>query len=934
MSGRKNKFSKAMTHLKSSKIDEKIGYLNKEMKKMGVISEQPANSTADLYSTIEYIPAVPESPAEYTDVPDPNGVRSAEWTQPSNGFDVNDPATWDNAFNDFSWMYNSDDVAGETNRPVLESQPTTWDGATAGAGIMLAHVGWGQSLGYLSDGGVYQPLVTAGSMSSGMVPPIERGSHFDGAHYTYAIPDDRWAAMQGIYAKFQSMTAAGNVATQTIKVWYGYSYFWYGSWENYGGVKRDIDGSRSVLINATLFKQAGNYMSKPHENEIPGYTVVLTQHGLDDPNYYAGNPNGFMDFLRNALDVGREAFDWLLDLLDDDEVAGGLPYTKDDDPFGADDSGDDWEDDSDIPGDFPFDFASLGAKDGDMIAMALNTGDATVDNLISSQDLAKGAKKMFDNLTKDTNVKTTESGLVQYGSAGVSNAASYLAALASNLVGSILTGTASEIKITASGAEDLASKMDVNELEKVITFNQSTPLDAENTINPVGKTDQVVGGLWGVHGGSTYNVNLETGKLEIVSNKTLRTTSGGEYTSSTWTTDQGADESGKTDYFSDIPTPSPETVEAITKNLLKNPVVDKFLGGLSNVQDFVLGTGDTYDSLGFNNSWDYLKSQPNYQNFVKQVSKVATNITAGTVQGTASNAYAVRQALVNLGLPQSDVEKMGGAIGQVSSKAEISLDKLKEINPKAYEMIMSKKSSLTNESYLSEGWESPKHTYIDKNQQKRWFKEKDVAPVYPKKAPPKMMNGYHPSLLPKLGTEDTPIPQIKIRKKDLLRNHNLKKDEVKKLINLVDSLNDYIKRNPEYLAYARERYPKHDPRLATLNYKMDMQLAAADEYVEKHFPENKRLLNKVLKATKQSIKLTDPKTFKSKDGTFTTFNKLERARHFDNEYKPKERKVIKKRRGKSVSRFFYKPKKKSKYDILKDKMAVLDNEMKKMMPDA
>jgi len=193
-----------------------------------------------------------------------------------------------------------------------------------------------------------------------------------------------------------------------------------------------------------------------------------------------------------------------------------------------------------------------------------------------------------------------------------------------------------------------------------------------------------------------------------------------------------------------------------------------------------------------------------------------------------------------------------------------------------------------------------------------------------------MIKGYHPDLLPKL---DTPIPQIKVRKKDLLRGHHLKKDQAQKLIDLVDRLNDYIKRNPEHLAYARERYPKHDPRLATLNYKMDMQLAAADEYVEKHFPENKRLLNKVLKATKQSIKLTDPKTFKSNDGVFTTFNKLERARHFDNEYKPKERKVIKKRRGKSVSRFFYKPKKKSKYDILKDKMVVLDKEMKKMMPD-
>ena len=255
MSGRKNKFSHAMTHLKSSKIDEKIGYLNKEMKKMGVISEQPANSTSDLYCTTEYIPPVPESPAEYTDVPDPDGVRSAEWNQPSNGFDVNDPATWENAYNDFSWMYNPNDVAGETDRPVLESQPTTWNGATAGAGIMLSHTGWGQSLGYLGNDGVYQPLITAGSTSHSMIAPVARGSHFDGAHYTYAIPDDRWAAMQAIYAKYEAMVAAGNVATQTIKVWYPWSYFWYGSWEGYSGVKRS---DHKILINATLFKKAGD----------------------------------------------------------------------------------------------------------------------------------------------------------------------------------------------------------------------------------------------------------------------------------------------------------------------------------------------------------------------------------------------------------------------------------------------------------------------------------------------------------------------------------------------------------------------------------------------------------------------------------------------------------------------------------------------------
>ena len=110
-------------------------------------------------------------------------------------------------------------------------------------------------------------------------------------------------------------------------------------------------------------------MSKPHENEIPGRTVVLTQHSLDDGNFYPGNANGFMNFLRGVLGVGREALDWLLDQLDDDEVAGGLPYTKDDDPFGADDSGDDWEDDSDIPGDFPFDFAGAGGSPGQELSL-------------------------------------------------------------------------------------------------------------------------------------------------------------------------------------------------------------------------------------------------------------------------------------------------------------------------------------------------------------------------------------------------------------------------------------------------------------------------------------------------------------------------------------------------------------------------------------
>ena len=826
MSGRKNKFSKAMTHLKSSKIDEKIGYLNKEMKKMRVISEQPANSTSDLYSTIEYIPAVPESPAEYTDVPDPNGVRDSEWTQPSNGFDVNDPNTWEDAYNDFSWMYNSDDVAGETDRPVLDHIDVDWTGGVAGSGIMLAHVGWGNSLGYLSNDGVYQPLVTAGSMSSSMIPPIERGTYAGGDHYKGDIPDDKWAAMQSIYAKYEAMIAAGNVATQTIKVWYGWSYFFNGNWDTVGYPKKDTNDGRYILINATLFKKAGDYMSKPHENEIPGYTVVLTQHGLDDPNYYPGNPNGFMDFLRNALDVGREAFDWLMDAAG--ETADNI----------------------------------MGNQDDDNTASKVDRGlNRLLDTLGAANPLAQALSQVpvFD-YSREIAVSMATNEVVRTGNNDVSfeDKQNYINGMDNNVFNSIPVNT------SESNYSDGNFYVDDKG-----NFHSNLGPNGEEGVNVPDNTSTWGGNLLDKISFGTTNRIAVRGKnhTQIV---------------------VGAD--GK-------------------------PVVVindyAYINNKSKDKDEIPGFGWLNPKKWMSDPLHKVSDTINGRNEGDE--------NTGELSGIPSSIRGVSHLRVTIPFDQWPADK------------KKAWNKRKE----DHKYLPTNTGDYTFESkILEEGWESPKHTYIDKNQQKRWFKEKDVAPVYPKKAPPKMMNGYHPDLLPKLGTEDTPLPQIKVKKKDLLRGHHLKKDEAQRLIDLVNSLNDYIKRNPEHLAYARERYPKHDPRLATLNYKMDMQLAAADEYVEKHFPENKRLLNKVLKATKQSIKLTDPKTFKSKDGTFTTFNKLERARHFDNEYKPKERKVIKKRRGKSVSRFFYKPKKKTKYDILKDKMTVLDNEMKKMMPDA
>tara|TARA_B100000131_G_scaffold139446_1_gene135704 strand:- start:75 stop:2171 length:2097 start_codon:yes stop_codon:yes gene_type:complete len=236
---------------------------------------------------------------------------------------------------------------------------------------------------------------------------------------------------------------------------------------------------------------------------------------------------------------------------------------------------------------------------------------------------------------------------------------------------------------------------------------------------------------------------------------------------------------------------------------------------------------------------------------------------------------------------------------------------------------------------IKEGWASPEHVNVDKNEKKRWFNPKEIHPEYPREEPPEIINGYSEKMFPKL---DTPIPYIKVKRKDLIRAHKLKKHEAQEYVDLVNKLNDYIKRNPHRLAYIRERYPKSDPRLAELNYKMDMQIAASDEYLDKQFPENQRLYNKLVKATKRSIKLTDPKTYKDKKGKMTSYKKLLRVDYVISEYSPEERDIKNRKIGyvgkkKSAGRFFKKSKKKSKDDILKDKMAILDKEMKKTMPD-
>merc|ERR1711991_398829 len=97
-----------------------------------------------------------------------------------------------------------------------------------------------------------------------------------------------------------------------------------------------------------------------------------------------------------------------------------------------------------------------------------------------------------------------------------------------------------------------------------------------------------------------------------------------------------------------------------------------------------------------------------------------------------------------------------------------------------------------------------------------------ILPEFPKDPPPKLINGYSEKskLLPKTIEGE---PYIKVDKKELTKNHRLKDSEIKEFMDEVNMINEYIKNHPEELIHAMQRYPKHDVRLAQLNWQMDQK---------------------------------------------------------------------------------------------------------------
>jgi hypothetical protein len=290
----------------SSKIlDEKIAKANQEFKKTGVLEyelyeddlhEVRGMGTSGMYYADKEIPAIP---AEYTPVPDPNGVTQPGYTPPNGGYDANDPSTWDNAFTDTSWLRNPNEVAGETNRQAVLGLPDSMrtaaqqsrggaeqsarypDAAGEGGGFVIAGPYWGTALGYLGSGGEWRQVCSGGLIGGTNVP--HEGSRGYGGYYN-GLTDEEFANAVWFWETYQDLIAEhgiNNIPTVASSMWIPWSYFWHGSaaptYEEYPYTKRD----GMVLTGCSIVTQGNKYESSPY---VPPWNQVVFQDDLGNPN--------------------------------------------------------------------------------------------------------------------------------------------------------------------------------------------------------------------------------------------------------------------------------------------------------------------------------------------------------------------------------------------------------------------------------------------------------------------------------------------------------------------------------------------------------------------------------------------------------------------------------------------------------------------------
>ena len=800
------KFSKIKKYSKPSlDINEKIENLNRELSKVGMLSERMTTST--VYSDTETQPYIPPT---YDLVPDSTGITGNSFTQPANGGDENDSDTWADGWNSNEYLTNADELDGVSNRSIVSHVPNSPYG-DGGGGIVITGRYFGRSIGYLSGGNEYKQVLSGG-LTGGTNVPTEDSRGLGGSYAGYTDDAFNYAvAFWNAYKALADEYGSNSIPTVNVKAWVRYNRFHdyqrggeFADWT--GGPKKTTDDGNFILDTFAVVKvrSTDKYMSDPGQPR----TAVLNR--MEDPDSAHYHPGFIERALFGALDVGRRGLEYLRG-----KATSSVQSLRQ------------------LDSQFENEFKKLGSR----MDIEINS---TLEYLKNSFQNLPGLLNMLVQLTK----------------------------------------------AAPPAAATLFTFGDINNPNSK-NYGKYTP----GHPNYQGPYTPPIPGFEQQHIAKTLSKAIETVNPKDVENLTeqernlINTYMVGDF-SNTKGTDAKA---GQTYYniFHNLP-----TVNSIKKNS----------DGSYTLRDNYRFT-DRDGDVSFHPLQSYVESLAKNN---PQGSEPFLDKPGGKEIGRLNNME------IELKLPPTE---------RTSVKRGQGNQPLGKTAPRGG----------VKESFnLTEGWQSPKHTDIESDERKRWFNPSDVAPPYPTKPP--NTGVYSPS-----GESEEPQrkrePHIKITKDDLLKNHRLKDSEVKEMMDTINSLNAFLDAHPEELIHARKRYPKNDPRLAELNWKMDQMLGASEEYLDGRFPENTRLFDKLQKSIKRNIQLTDPKTFKNVKSPVTV-NQLFTVDYISKEGVPILKKKAKSKNKKSPARFLKKPRLKTKSEMVQEKLSQLQNDLKKFGMEA
>ena len=298
------------TKKSSVSIDEKIDALNKELEKTGMLSE--VMTTSNVYSTSTY---VPRDPGGEFPVPDPSGATQQGFTQPVSG-NPDDPSNWPDAYANNDWMYNPNEVYGETNRPIFKTMDqgliATFAAAnpgnnkypSGGAGIVFGNVAFGTGVGYIKNGHYIQVLSPGlfGNGSTNMVlPGSPYAAPYFGLFTAYRVSREEANIIMDMTGAYLDAGGYDPLNAMPVSLWRHHSFFHDGSYESYSGKKyTSEDGTRYVLSTFYLHRASNTY----HENPVPEHQTNVQTRGTEDPPIYPGP-------IASLFGLGQRAFEWL-----------------------------------------------------------------------------------------------------------------------------------------------------------------------------------------------------------------------------------------------------------------------------------------------------------------------------------------------------------------------------------------------------------------------------------------------------------------------------------------------------------------------------------------------------------------------------------------------------------------------------------------------